>query len=75
MTLAEETLSESEVLDHELNHADAQINGEAIEGGAVRSTYRTSGGYNTWSFKNWLNENGTHIALAGTYQTFSGLLL
>jgi hypothetical protein len=27
----------------------------------------------TWSFKNWLNENGTHIALAGTYQKFSAL--
>jgi hypothetical protein len=29
----------------------------------------------TWSFKNWLNENGTRIALAGTYQKFSGLTI
>jgi hypothetical protein len=29
----------------------------------------------TWSFKNWLDENGTHIALAGTYQKFSGLTI
>lgn len=45
-TVRNETLSEVDILDHELVHASAQINGESIEGGAANNMYKNDkGGY------------------------------
>ena len=39
-----EPLSEADILDHELVHAEAQTNGESIDGGTVTNTYSTGNG-------------------------------
>ena len=43
-TIKKETLSTGEILDHELVHASAQMNGESIEGGTSNNMYPTATG-------------------------------